>query len=144
MLDSYKPNYYPIQTSVNDITFTRCFSELTMNQPTKLSLEQQFSICSFATQVQNMSHDQAKDFLVKLYEQMVVREATYQELLKHQWGLDSGSTMAQSRSTVAVGDLLLLLGSKEEKSWGCRGVNFDNQLRESWRKIQLKKLTNNE
>ena len=70
------------------------FSELTMNQPMKLSLEQQFSICSFATQVQNMSHDQAKDFLVKLYEQMVVREATYQELLKHQWGLDSGSTMA--------------------------------------------------
>jgi len=70
------------------------FSELIMNQPMKLSLEQQFSICSFATQVQNMSHDQAKDFLVKLYEQMVVREATYQELLKHQWGLDSGSTMA--------------------------------------------------
>nr|MDJ0677899.1 NblA-related protein [Calothrix sp. MO_167.B42] len=32
--------------------------------------------------------------LVKLYEQMVVREATYQELLKHQWGLDSGSTLA--------------------------------------------------
>ncbi|NET71916.1 MAG: NblA-related protein, partial [Sphaerospermopsis sp. SIO1G2] len=26
--------------------------------------------------------------------QMIVREATYQELLKHQWGLDSGSTMA--------------------------------------------------
>ena len=95
MLDKYQSNCYPIWTSVSDITFTRCFfSELTMNQPMKLSLEQQFSICSFATQVQNMSHDQAKDFLVKLYEQMVVREATYQELLKHQWGLDSGSTMA--------------------------------------------------
>ncbi len=74
--------------------YTLFFSELTMNQPMKLSLEQQFSICSFSTQVQNMSHEQAKDFLVKLYEQMVVREATYQELLKHQWGLDSGSTMA--------------------------------------------------
>ncbi|GAX35163.1 MULTISPECIES: NblA/ycf18 family protein [Nodularia] len=65
-----------------------------MSQPIELSLEQQFSIRSFASQVQHMSNDQAKDFLVKLYEQMMVREATYQELLKHQWGLDSGSTMA--------------------------------------------------
>ncbi|MDJ0735625.1 MAG: NblA/ycf18 family protein [Nostocaceae cyanobacterium] len=60
-----------------------------MNQPIKLSLEQQFNIRSFASQVQHMSHEQAKDFLVKLYEQMVVQDATYKELLKHQWGLDS-------------------------------------------------------
>jgi hypothetical protein len=65
-----------------------------MSQPIQLSLEQQFSIRSFETQVNQMSHEQAKDFLVKLYEQMMVREATYQELLKHQWGLDSGSTWA--------------------------------------------------
>ncbi|MEL6165105.1 MAG: NblA/ycf18 family protein [Cyanobacteria bacterium J06628_3] len=65
-----------------------------MNQPIELSLEQQFSIRSFASQVQGMSHEQAQDFLVKLYEQMVVREATYQELLKHQWGLDSGNNWA--------------------------------------------------
>ncbi|MBD2294516.1 NblA/ycf18 family protein [Anabaena sphaerica FACHB-251] len=65
-----------------------------MNQPIELSLEQQFNIRSFATQVKDMSHEQAQDFLVKLYEQMVMREATYKELLKHQWGLDSGSTMA--------------------------------------------------
>ncbi|MGB6296233.1 MAG: NblA/ycf18 family protein [Rivularia sp. (in: cyanobacteria)] len=65
-----------------------------MNQPIELSLEQQFSIRSFASQVKGMSHEQAQDFLVKLYEQMVVKEATYQELLKHQWGLDSGSTWA--------------------------------------------------
>jgi hypothetical protein len=65
-----------------------------MDQPIELSLEQQFNIHSFASQVQHMTHEQAKDFLVKLYEQMVVREATYKELLKHQWGLDSGSTMA--------------------------------------------------
>ncbi|MDJ0774988.1 MAG: NblA/ycf18 family protein [Mastigocoleus sp. MO_167.B18] len=63
-----------------------------MNQPNELTLEQQFSIHSFATQVQHMSHEQAKDFLVKLYEQMVVREATYKELIKHQWGLDSNSS----------------------------------------------------
>ncbi|MBR8835904.1 MAG: NblA/ycf18 family protein [Stigonema ocellatum SAG 48.90 = DSM 106950] len=65
-----------------------------MSQPIELTLEQQFSIRSFATQVQHMSPEQAKEFLVNLYEQMVVREATYKELLKHQWGLDSGSSWA--------------------------------------------------
>lgn len=65
-----------------------------MNQPIQLSLEQQFNIHSFATQVKYMSHEQAQDFLVKLYEQMVVKEETYKELLRHQWGLDSGSAMA--------------------------------------------------
>lgn len=61
-----------------------------MNQPIQLSLEQQFSIRSFETQVQQMSHEQAQDFLVKLYQQMIMREATYKELLKHQWGLEGG------------------------------------------------------
>ncbi|MBW4505481.1 MAG: NblA/ycf18 family protein [Scytonematopsis contorta HA4267-MV1] len=65
-----------------------------MDSSINLSLEQQFSIRSFATQVDQMSQEQAKDFLIKLYEQMVVREATYKELLKHQWGLDSGTTLA--------------------------------------------------
>ncbi|NJK27895.1 MAG: NblA-related protein [Coleofasciculaceae cyanobacterium SM2_3_26] len=59
-----------------------------MNNPTELTLEQQFNICSFKSQVQHMSREQAQDFLVKLYEQMVIREATYQELLKHKWGLE--------------------------------------------------------
>ncbi len=58
--------------------------------PIELSLEQQFSIRAFQTQVENMSLEQAQDFLVKLYEQMMVREATYQHLLKHQWGLEAG------------------------------------------------------
>lgn len=59
-----------------------------MNQPVDLSLEQQFSIRSFETQVQNMSREQAQDFLVKLYEQMIVRENMYKQFLKHQWGLE--------------------------------------------------------
>lgn len=65
-----------------------------MSQPIELSLEQQFSIRSFETQVQQMSHEQAQDFLVRLYQQMVMREATYKELLKHQWGLEGGSWAA--------------------------------------------------
>ncbi len=64
--------------------------ELFMNQPVDLSLEQQFSIRSFESQVQNMSREQAQDFLVKLYEQMIVRENMYKQFLKHQWGLESG------------------------------------------------------
>ena len=66
-----------------------------MNQPIKLSIEQQFSIRSFETQVQKMSHEQAQDFLIKLYKQMVIREATYKQLLKHRWNLESGSIYAQ-------------------------------------------------
>ncbi|MDL5052364.1 NblA/ycf18 family protein [Oscillatoria laete-virens NRMC-F 0139] len=59
-----------------------------MDQPIKLSLEQQFSIRSFQTQVQQMSREQAQDFLVKLYEQMVMRETMYKQFLKYEWGLE--------------------------------------------------------
>lgn len=58
-----------------------------MSQPIELSLEQQFSIRSFQTQVEQMSREQAQDFLIKLYEQMIVRESMYKAFLKHQWGL---------------------------------------------------------
>lgn len=58
-----------------------------MSQPIELSLEQQFSIRSFQTQVEQMSREQAQDFLIKLYEQMIVRENMYKAFLKHRWGL---------------------------------------------------------
>lgn len=61
-----------------------------MEKPIELTLEQQFSIRSFETQVQQMSREQAQDFLVKLYEQMVMRENMYKHFLKHQWGLEPG------------------------------------------------------
>lgn len=50
-----------------------------------LTLEQQFSIRLFAEQVKQMSEEQTKDFLIKVYTQMMIREATYQHLLNHQW-----------------------------------------------------------
>ena len=59
-----------------------------MSQPIELSLEQKFNIRSFETQVQQMSHEQAQEFLVKLYEQMIMRENMYKEFIKHQWGLE--------------------------------------------------------
>jgi hypothetical protein len=51
-----------------------------------LTLEQQFSIRSFATQVKRMTEDQTKELLVKLYEEITFREAAYQQLLEHKWG----------------------------------------------------------
>ncbi len=64
-----------------------------MNQPMTLSLEQEFSLRTFADQVQQMSREQAQEFLLMLYKQMIIRETTYQELLKHQWEIDSDSIL---------------------------------------------------
>lgn len=58
-----------------------------MDRQFELSLEQQFSIRSFETQVEQMSLDQAREFLVELYRQMMVRETMYKEFLKHEWGI---------------------------------------------------------
>jgi len=54
----------------------------------KLSLEQQFALRSFESQVQQMSHEQAQSFLLLLYEQMLIRDALYRKLLKHEWRID--------------------------------------------------------
>ncbi len=59
-----------------------------MSQPIKLSLEQEFSIRAFADKVQRMSREQAQEFLLMLYKQMMIRETTYKQLLKHEWKLD--------------------------------------------------------
>jgi hypothetical protein len=62
-----------------------------MSQNFDLSLEQQFSVRSFQTQIQDMSREQAQDFLVQLYTQMLWQETTYKNLLKHQWGIENCS-----------------------------------------------------
>lgn len=58
-----------------------------MSNSVNLSMEQQFSLRSFETQVQKMSHEQTREFLMKLYEEMMVRENMYKDFLKHEWGL---------------------------------------------------------
>lgn len=60
-----------------------------MDNQITLSLEQQFSIRAFETQVDSMSLEQAQQLLKDLYRQMLVKENTYQHLLKHQWGIES-------------------------------------------------------
>lgn len=59
-----------------------------MSNSVGLSLEQQFNLRSFETQVEKMTKEQAQDFLVKLYAEMLVRENLYKDTLKHQWGLE--------------------------------------------------------
>ncbi|WP_319421652.1 NblA/ycf18 family protein [Pleurocapsa sp. FMAR1] len=60
-----------------------------MSNSMELSLEQKFNIRSFESQVKGMSHEQAQDFLVKLYEQMLIKDNMYQNFIRHQWGIDS-------------------------------------------------------
>jgi len=62
-----------------------------MNQRIELSLEQEFSLRSFADQVQHMSREQAQEFLLVLYHQMIIRETMYRDFLKHEWKIDSGA-----------------------------------------------------
>jgi hypothetical protein len=62
-----------------------------MNHPIELSLEQEFSLRSFADQVQHMSREQAQEFLLVLYQQMIIRETMYRDFLKHEWKIDSGA-----------------------------------------------------
>jgi hypothetical protein len=58
-----------------------------MSQSVPLTLEQQFNIRSFEQQVQGMSREQAQEFLVNLYRQMLVQENMYKEFIKHEWGI---------------------------------------------------------
>jgi hypothetical protein len=62
---------------------------MAMSQPplAELTLEQQFSLRSFEAQVDKMSREQAQQFLVKLYEQMLCQETVYRQLIKHNWGI---------------------------------------------------------
>jgi hypothetical protein len=65
-----------------------------MSKSFDLSLEQQFNIRSFEHQVKDMSREQAQEFLVNLYRQMVLQENSYKNLLKHQWGIDEPNQQA--------------------------------------------------
>jgi UDP-galactopyranose mutase len=59
-----------------------------MSHSPELSLEQRFNIRSFESQVKQMSHQQAQEFLVQMYEQMIIRENMYKDFIKHQWGIE--------------------------------------------------------
>lgn len=62
-----------------------------MSQPIELSLEQELSLRIFTDQVQQLSREQAQEYLLMLNQQMVTRETMYLQFLKHEWRLDSDS-----------------------------------------------------
>ena len=57
--------------------------------PIELTIEQQFSVRLFQSQTQGLTREQAIEYLIELYTQMITQEATYKELLRHQWGIES-------------------------------------------------------
>ncbi len=59
-----------------------------MDRNIKLTLEQEFSLRSFADQVQRMSREQAQELLLVQYKHMMIRDMMYQEILKQDWQLD--------------------------------------------------------
>lgn len=53
----------------------------------ELSIDQQFQIAAFESQVKQMSREQAQEQLINLFKQYQIQKATYIELLGHQWGI---------------------------------------------------------
>lgn len=53
----------------------------------QLTTEQQFDIAAFKLQVQQMSPEQVKQQLILHYEQMMIKEIEYLQLLGDAWGM---------------------------------------------------------
>jgi hypothetical protein len=60
-----------------------------MNQSEDLSLEQEFNLRLFADLVQNLTPEQAKEFLVELNREMMIKDNLYRDLLKQYMGINS-------------------------------------------------------
>ncbi len=56
-----------------------------MDLPIELTLEQEFSLRSFSDLVQQMSHEQAQEFLIDQHKLMMIQQTLYRELLEHDW-----------------------------------------------------------
>lgn len=54
-----------------------------MSQSTSLSLEQELNLTVFANQVQNLTPEKAKELLVELNRQILIKDNLYRDLLKH-------------------------------------------------------------
>lgn len=56
--------------------------ELVVNQASQLSLEQEFSLRSFADRARNLSREQAQNLLIELGGQMMIKNNFYKQLLE--------------------------------------------------------------
>lgn len=59
-----------------------------MNQAKNLSLSEEFQLKKFSDLVQHMSREQAKEFLIELHHQMIMKEKMYQNFIKQVWNID--------------------------------------------------------
>ena len=56
--------------------------EPVLNKPTELTLGQKLKLREFELIVERMSLEQAQEFLIGMYGQMLVRESAYKSMLK--------------------------------------------------------------
>ena len=65
--------------------------EMKLTSLNELPFEKQFAVLSFERQVDQMSREQAQDFLKNLNRNFIAREEIYKRMLKDQWmKFDSG------------------------------------------------------
>lgn len=53
-----------------------------MNGQDQLSLEQQFKLQVLKEQVQNLSKEEAKEYLLEMFRQMMVKDNLFKQLIK--------------------------------------------------------------
>lgn len=73
-----------------------------MAQDHQLSLEQEFNLRTFTDQVQQMSREQAQEYLITLQRTMMVRDNLYRDILKNSWGIGQEPDLGGSDSLFAV------------------------------------------
>ncbi len=54
-----------------------------MNISAQLTLEQQFKLQVLKEQVQDLSHEQAQEYLIEMFRQMMVKDNSVKHLLKN-------------------------------------------------------------
>ena len=61
--------------------------EQIMNQAKNLSLSEEFQLKKFSDLVQRMSREQAREFLIELHWQMMMKDKMYRHFIKQEWNL---------------------------------------------------------
>jgi hypothetical protein len=59
-----------------------------MDQSTELTMEQEFSLNRFTSQVQNITREQAQELLIEQQRIMMIRDTLFKQLLRTEWNLD--------------------------------------------------------
>ena len=62
-----------------------------MDQSTELTMEQEFSLNRFTSQVQNITREQAQELLIEQQRIMMIRDTLFKQLLRTEWNLDPSS-----------------------------------------------------